>query len=157
MKKVKSKWSKQPSSKTVEGSLKGGIARRLPKSKWQNQMTQKLLYHQEALQPRIIQSLNSSNDQINIQAIVTINRLNQSIHESSYHLRPSIIEIKPHNVRKVRAIIICACLKTSINSKIQKFGRRPIRIFPLDGQIKGEVVVGTTQPYIIMREESMRE
>ena len=34
--------------------------------------------------------------------------------------------------------------KASINSKIQKFERGPLRIFPLDGQIQGEVVLGTT-------------
>ena len=33
--------------------------------------------------------------------------------------------------------------KTSISSKIQKFGRGPLRIFPLDGQIQGEVVFST--------------
>ena len=34
--------------------------------------------------------------------------------------------------------------KTSISIRIQKFGRGPLRIFQLDGQIQGEVVVGTT-------------
>ena len=34
--------------------------------------------------------------------------------------------------------------KTSISSRIQKFRRGALRIFPLDGQIQGEVVVGTT-------------
>ena len=34
--------------------------------------------------------------------------------------------------------------KNSIISRIQKFRRVPLRIFPLDGQIQGEVVVGTT-------------
>ena len=33
--------------------------------------------------------------------------------------------------------------KTSINSKIQKFGRGALRIFTLYSQIQGEVVVGT--------------
>jgi hypothetical protein len=32
--------------------------------------------------------------------------------------------------------------KTSINSKIQKFGRGPLRICPLDGQIQGEGCCG---------------
>ena len=34
--------------------------------------------------------------------------------------------------------------KTSISIRIQKFGRGPLRIFQLDGQIQGEVVVGKT-------------
>ena len=34
--------------------------------------------------------------------------------------------------------------KTSISSRIQKFWKGTLRIFPLDGQIQGEVVVGTT-------------
>ena len=34
--------------------------------------------------------------------------------------------------------------KTSINSNTQKFWKGSLRIFPLDGQIQGEVVVGTT-------------
>ena len=32
--------------------------------------------------------------------------------------------------------------KTSISSRIQNFWKGPIRIFPLDGQIKGEIVLG---------------
>ena len=36
--------------------------------------------------------------------------------------------------------------KTSISSRIQQFRRGALRIFPLDGQIQGEVVVGTTDP-----------
>jgi predicted nuclease of restriction endonuclease-like (RecB) superfamily len=62
MKAINSRWSKQPSSKRVEGSLKGGLARRLPKSKWQNQMIQKLIHHQEAFKARIIQSPYSLED-----------------------------------------------------------------------------------------------
>ena len=34
--------------------------------------------------------------------------------------------------------------KTSISSSIKKFEKGALRIFPLDGQIQGEVVVGTT-------------
>ena len=34
--------------------------------------------------------------------------------------------------------------KTSISSRIQKFRRGALRIFPLDGQIQGEVVVAIT-------------
>jgi hypothetical protein len=34
--------------------------------------------------------------------------------------------------------------KTSISRRIQKFRKGALRIFPLDGQIQGEVVVGTT-------------
>ena len=34
--------------------------------------------------------------------------------------------------------------KTSISSRIQKNWKGPLIIFPLDGQIQGEVVVGTT-------------
>ena len=33
--------------------------------------------------------------------------------------------------------------KSSINSKIQNFGRGTLRIFPFDGQIQGDFVVGT--------------
>jgi hypothetical protein len=33
--------------------------------------------------------------------------------------------------------------KTSISSRMKKFRRGLLRIFPLDGQIQGEVVVGT--------------
>ena len=45
-------------------------------------------------------------------------------------------------------MIICTCLKTFTNSRIQNFGRGALRIFPLDGQIQGEVVVGTTPPIV---------
>ena len=34
--------------------------------------------------------------------------------------------------------------KTSINNRSQKFRSGSLRIFPLDGRIQGEVVVGTT-------------
>ena len=50
----------------------------------------------------------------------------------------------PSNVGKVGEVVINTCLKSSINSRIQKFGKGPLIIFPLDGQIWGEVVVGTT-------------
>ena len=38
--------------------------------------------------------------------------------------------------------------KTSISSRIHKFYKGALIIFPLDGQIKGEVVVGTTYPLV---------
>ena len=38
--------------------------------------------------------------------------------------------------------------KTSISSRIKNFRKGPLRIFPLDGKIKGEVVVGTTDFFI---------
>ena len=37
--------------------------------------------------------------------------------------------------------------RTSISSRIQKFRKGPLKIFLLDGQIHGEVVVGTTSRY----------
>ena len=70
--------------------------------------------------------------------------MTQSIHEKLYHLRPSNIKRNPYNVVIIGEIIICTCFQASINSRIQKFVRAPLRICPFDGQIQGEVVVGTT-------------
>jgi hypothetical protein len=44
---------------------------------------------------------------------------------------------------KVGAISHIYRPKTSISGGIQKFWKRGLGIFPLDGQIQGEVVVGT--------------
>ena len=71
--------------------------------------------------------------------MVTINQLTQSIHEISHHHHT--IKRKPHNVG---AIIIYTCLKPPQIVRFKIFGRGTLRIYPLDGQIKGEVVVGTT-------------
>ena len=87
----------------MEGSLKGRLARRLPKSKWENQLTQKSIHHHVAFQERLLPSLNRLKDQIQICEIITINQLTQSIHESSYHVTLSINERKPHNVEKRRS------------------------------------------------------
>ena len=57
----------------VEGSLKGGLARRFPKSKWYNQMTEKLLNNQEASEAVGIQSSTCSKDQRHIQNLPSIN------------------------------------------------------------------------------------
>ena len=40
--------------------------------------------------------------------------------------------------------------KTSINNKIQKIWKLPLRIFPLNGQIQGDVVLGTTPRYPLL-------
>ena len=47
-------------------------------------------------------------------------------------------------VRKVGESSHIYMPKTSISSRIQKYWKVPLRIFPLYGQIQGEVVVGTT-------------
>ena len=47
--------------------------------------------------------------------------------------------------RKLGAISHMYMLKTSISSRIQKFKRGPLIIFPLYGQIQGEVVMGTIE------------
>ena len=57
-----------------------------------------------------------------------------------------MVKIKHHNVGTIGEIIICTCLKISINSRIQFFWKGALRVFPLDGQIQGEVVVVTVNP-----------
>ena len=81
-------------------------------------------------------------DQIKI-GKVNINHLTQSISEIPHNLKLS--NIKRKQIKgKLGAISHIYMPKTSISSRIQKFRRRPLKICPLDGQIQGEVVVGTT-------------
>ena len=50
---------------------------------------------------------------------------------------------------KVGTVSHICMSKTSISSRIQNFWKGPLRIFPSDGQIQGEVVVGTTYPAVL--------
>ena len=82
-----------------------------------------MIHHQEAFQERIIQSPNRSKDQV----MDIGNSYNQPINpKNSWNIISSQTpnhKKKPSNVGKVGAIVIYTCLKSSINSRIQKFGR----------------------------------
>ena len=57
------------------------------------------------------------------------------------HIIIRLIKIKPQDVG---AIIIYTCLKPPQIVRFKNFGMGPLRIYPLYGQIQGEVVMGTT-------------